>query len=468
MKTSSAARTILILAANPANETRLRLDEEIREIDEGLRRSRNRDCFRLEQRWAVRPEDLRRSLLDVEPQIVHFCGHGVGEEGLIFEDQVGQSKLISTDALADFFKLFAGKVECVVLNACYSEVQADAIACHISYVIGMKQAIGDGAAIHFTTGFYDALGAGRSVEEAYRFGCNAIQLEGIPEHLIPVLKKQIQDSVVGEKQYQIEKARNSEEMSSGNVRDFFISYNSNDRQWAEWIAWTLEETGFSVYIQAWDFRPGGNFVLEMQRAAIGTRKTIAVLSESYLNAEYTHSEWAAAFARDPQGKEHVLIPVKVDQCQLNGLLSQIIYISLIGLSREEAQAALIGAFGDRTKPNKEPLFPGEKNIHEESKQVQYPGSRIERPLPTIPKVVSKNQDKLSPVERMKLIQDLNALPTQQFNMLIFTINPPPGLIPSMPAPQGDRTFALLRWSESLGGCGLEPIQTWISSLIEEY
>jgi CHAT domain len=182
-------RTILVLAANPANETRLRLDQEVREIDEGLRRSRNRDRFRLEQRWAVRTEDLRRSLLDVEPQIVHFCGHGVGKEGLIFEDKAGQSKLVSTEALADFFELFAGKIECVVLNACYSEVQADAIAYHIDYVIGMNQAIGDGAAIQFTTGFYDALGAGRSVEEAYRFGCSAIQLEGILRHLTPVLRK---------------------------------------------------------------------------------------------------------------------------------------------------------------------------------------------------------------------------------------------------------------------------------------
>jgi len=76
------------------------------------------------------------------------------------------------------------------LNGCYSKAQANEIAKHIPYVIGMNQAIGDKAAIAFAVGFYDALGAGRSIEFAYNFGCTAIQLEGIAEHLTPVLLKQ--------------------------------------------------------------------------------------------------------------------------------------------------------------------------------------------------------------------------------------------------------------------------------------
>jgi hypothetical protein len=78
------------------------------------------------------------------------------------------------------------------------------------------------------------------------------------------------------------------------VKDFFISYSKADKDWAEWIAWTLEEAGYSVVIQAWDFRPGGNFVLEMHKAAAETEKTVPVLSEDYLKAEFTHPEWAAA------------------------------------------------------------------------------------------------------------------------------------------------------------------------------
>ena len=86
------------------------------------------------------------------------------------------------------------------------------------------------------------------------------------------------------------------------MKHFFISYNKADRDWAEWIAWTLEEAGYSVVTQAWDFRPGGNFVLEMHKAAAETEKTVLVLSEDYLKAEFTHPEWAAALARDPQGR----------------------------------------------------------------------------------------------------------------------------------------------------------------------
>lgn len=192
MNINTPVTKILILASDPFEQGRLRLDREVREIDEGLlQRSRYRDRFDLEQRWAVRTNDLRRALFDFEPQIVHFCGHGDGKDGLVLEDETGQPKLVSTEALAGLFELVADHVECVLLNACYSEVQAGAIVQHVSYVIGMSQAIGDKAAISFAVGFYDALGAGKSIEVAYKSGCNAIQLEGIPEHLIPKLKKKL-------------------------------------------------------------------------------------------------------------------------------------------------------------------------------------------------------------------------------------------------------------------------------------
>lgn len=108
---------------------------------------------------------------------------------MVLEDENGQSKLVTTEALANTFELCAEHVECVLLNACYSEVQAEAIVEHIDYVIGMNDAIGDAAAIHFATGFYDALGAGKSIENAYKLGCNAIQSENLPDHLKPKLKK---------------------------------------------------------------------------------------------------------------------------------------------------------------------------------------------------------------------------------------------------------------------------------------
>lgn len=182
-------KRILVLSANPKNSTQLRLDQEVREIDDALKGAKNRDQFELKQKWAVRPKDMRRSMLEFEPNIVHFSGHGLGAGGLALEDEVGKARMVSAEALAGMFELCADQVECVVLNACYSETQAEAIVQHIPYVIGMNEAVGDTAALEFAIGFYDALGAGRSIERAYKEGCISIRMAGIPEHLTPVLKQ---------------------------------------------------------------------------------------------------------------------------------------------------------------------------------------------------------------------------------------------------------------------------------------
>ncbi|MBT9312554.1 AAA-like domain-containing protein [Leptothoe kymatousa] len=182
----SDLRKILLLSANPTGTAKVRLDEEMREIEEGLLRAKQRSQFTIETATALRYRDLRRSILRHDPHIVHFSGHGVGEEGLVFEDETGHAKLVNGEALSGLFELVADQVECVLLNACYSQEQAEAIAQHIPYVIGMTNAIGDRSAIEFAVGFYDALGAGKRYEEAYKFGRNAIQLAGIPEEHTPI------------------------------------------------------------------------------------------------------------------------------------------------------------------------------------------------------------------------------------------------------------------------------------------
>ncbi|MEO0739806.1 MAG: AAA-like domain-containing protein [Cyanobacteria bacterium J06649_12] len=182
-----AAKTILILTANPSDTSRLRLDEEVREIQEGLNLSAGRDSFKVVSQWATRPDDLRRALLKYRPQIVHFSGHGAGSAGLLLENDVGSAKPVSSDALSLLFSLFPS-VDCVLFNACYSEVQADAIAKHIDHVIGMSDAMGDRAAIEFAVGFYDALGYGHPVPFAYELGLSAIALEGLDDVATPILK----------------------------------------------------------------------------------------------------------------------------------------------------------------------------------------------------------------------------------------------------------------------------------------
>lgn len=148
-------------------------------------------------------------------------------------------------------------------------------------------------------------------------------------------------------------------MTQDTAKDFFISYNKADRTWAEWIAWQLERADYTTIIQAWDFRAGSNFVLEMQQAASTARRTLAVLSPDYLTALYTQPEWAAAFIQDPTGRAHTLLPVRVHPCELSGLLSAIVYLNLVDLDEPEAAAALLAeARGTRAKPTTSPAFPG--------------------------------------------------------------------------------------------------------------
>ncbi len=157
--------------------------------------------------------------------------------------------------------------------------------------------------------------------------------------------------------------------------DFFISYNGADKKWAEWIAWQLEEERFTTILQAWDFRPGSNFVLKMQEVSEKANRTIAVLSPNYLNADFTQPEWAAAFRRDPQGAKGILVPVMVRDCkrELAGLWPQLIYIDLVDLNERAAHKALLDGINlGRNKPITPPVFPG-ANKHNEVEEPNFPG-----------------------------------------------------------------------------------------------
>lgn len=179
---------ILFLGASPIDEVKLRIDEEVREIETGLKLARLRDQFELKSEWAVTNKTLQQAMLDESPTIVHFSGHG-DIDGIALEDTLGNSKLIDTDALSSLFELFSNHIKCVLLNSCYSESQAREISKHIPYVIGMKTSIGDKTAIAFSLGFYTALGAGKDIEFAYKMGIVSMKLEGGVDHDVPILIK---------------------------------------------------------------------------------------------------------------------------------------------------------------------------------------------------------------------------------------------------------------------------------------
>ena len=156
-------------------------------------------------------------------------------------------------------------------------------------------------------------------------------------------------------------------------RDFFVSFNAADRRWAEWIAYELEEAGYTTFFQHWDFSPGSNFVVEMHTAASRAGQTIAVLSQDYLDAIFTQPEWTAALVQDPTGVKRTLIPVRVQPCQPRGILAPIVYSDLVDLSEEAARDRLLSlAKGDRPKP-KHVSFPG--GTPNPASKKEFPGAR---------------------------------------------------------------------------------------------
>lgn len=179
--------TILLLAANPSSETRRALDREVREIDQRLRGSEQRDAFRIDHAWAVRTSDLQACLLRYRPTIVHFSGQGSAAGELLLEDGAGRAAAVSTAALAGLFRVLGREIRCVVLNACFSEPQARAIAEHVDCVVGMSGAMRDDAAFAFAGAFYQALGFGEDAQTAFELGCSQIELAGISGGDVPRL-----------------------------------------------------------------------------------------------------------------------------------------------------------------------------------------------------------------------------------------------------------------------------------------
>jgi CHAT domain len=177
---------ILFLAANPAG-SQLQLDVESRAIEQKIRATDHRDSLELVTKWAVRPDDLLEYLNEYRPHVVHFSGHGTEEEQIILVDDSQRAIPVSSAALKQLFTTLKDNIRVVLLNACYSRDQAEAIVEVIDCAIGMKQEIGDEAALAFAASFYRAVGYGHSVNDAFEQGKVALMLQGIPEETTPTL-----------------------------------------------------------------------------------------------------------------------------------------------------------------------------------------------------------------------------------------------------------------------------------------
>jgi hypothetical protein len=141
-------------------------------------------------------------------------------------------------------------------------------------------------------------------------------------------------------------------------QDFFISYTGVNRPWAEWIAVQLEAAGYTTVLQAWDFRPGSDFLHQMQQATTSAGRTIAVLSPAYFGSAFGEAEWRAAFVKDSTGALGLLVPVRVQPCEPPGLLASRVYVDLVDTDEATAKRLLLdGVAESGARPTSAP-FPG--------------------------------------------------------------------------------------------------------------
>jgi hypothetical protein len=178
---------VLVFAANPLDQDQLRLDEEVRAITEKIRMSKHRDRVELLSAWAVRTTDLFQALNEHEPHVVHFCGHGSAADEIVFQDELGNSKFVSKEALTELIAATGGHIRLIVFNTCFSRNQAEAVVQHVEAAIGVGTSMGDDAARFFAAAFYGAVGFGHSVEQAFKQGLAQLAIEGIPNDQRPEL-----------------------------------------------------------------------------------------------------------------------------------------------------------------------------------------------------------------------------------------------------------------------------------------
>jgi hypothetical protein len=177
----------------------------------------------------------------------------------------------------------------------------------------------------------------------------------------------------------------------GQAADFFVSYTSADRAWAEWIAWQLEADGYQVVFQGWDFMAGSDWAHGMQRATTTAERLVVVLSAAYLQSGHGEAEWRPYYAKDPSGEHGLLLPVRVGDVEPPGLLTTRIYVDLVGRDPNSARATLLAAARRvRGKPATEPEFPGMpgRSMSHGTETPQFPGEaeseRRRRPSSELP------------------------------------------------------------------------------------
>ena len=176
---------VLVLAANPFRTASLDLEAEAELIRQRLGEGEAGRRLRVHAERAVRPDDLSRLLLQYNPFILHFSGHGSPDGDLIFEGPGGTPQPVPQEALARLIAAVRGELECVVLNACFTLDRAEPLAASVRCVIGMSRAFDDASAQRFAAGFYRGIAFGKDYLSAFELGRAEIGALRLPDEEVP-------------------------------------------------------------------------------------------------------------------------------------------------------------------------------------------------------------------------------------------------------------------------------------------
>jgi hypothetical protein len=283
--------TILFLAANPVETTRLKLDHEVSQIDERIRRAELRDLFDLKPHLAVRVDQIPSLLLRHRPTIVHFSGHGSRASEIILDDGSGGAEPVSLNSL---FSIMKEDTRCVVLNSCYSETQAQAIAEHIPCVVGMSKPISDTAAIIFAATFYEMLGYGRSIDFAFKVASWALGAKDLGAAETPriVCRNADADEIVLARK----EVTDSPELVSEMTRVLLDGEDDERLAVAQELTYAVRKSLIAILIErsSSDPYPPVRYWLNRALGKIGTPASIEILRENRFDPD----DFAALGAED--------------------------------------------------------------------------------------------------------------------------------------------------------------------------
>lgn len=165
----------LLMYSNPKGTEKLKLDQEIRQIQDDLEWCQVPNIS-FEAMGFVKKTDIQRKFASYKPDIVQFSGHGTIEGAIVIEDENNKPSIVPQLVLKNIFQNFNDTIKCVVLNSCYSELQAKEIKKHIPFVVGITQEVEDTAAKFFSSKFFQSLVLGNSIQKSFDIAKTEISL----------------------------------------------------------------------------------------------------------------------------------------------------------------------------------------------------------------------------------------------------------------------------------------------------